>query len=74
MKKTEKKKDMDVMNRALQSTFYATSKGAKGKEVFQSGSIRNGVSGIEKGSTPSAFASEERVKSGRNESFGESRN
>ena len=52
--------DMDVMNRALQST-YATA--SKGKEVFhQSGSIRNGVSGIEKGSTPSAFASEERVK------------
>ena len=52
--------DMDVMNRALQST-YATA--SKGKEVFhQSGSIRNGVSGIEKGSTPSAFASEDRVK------------
>ena len=56
----EEEEDMDVMNRALQST-YATA--SKGKEVFhQSGSIRNGVSGIEKGSTPSAFASEERVK------------
>jgi ribosome biogenesis ATPase len=52
--------DLDVMNRALQST-YATA--SKGKEApHQGGSNKQGVSGIEKGSTPSAFASEEKVK------------
>ena len=61
--KEEDQEDMDVMNRALQSTYATASKGANAAiENFQGASNRYSVSGIEKGSTPSAFASEERVK------------
>ena len=52
--------DMDVMNRALQSTYATASRGSGGGE-FQNNN-KSSVSGIQKGSVPSAFASVDEVK------------